>query len=130
MSNPIPMATDAECAARRQNLIRAGVLKENASQLVDREGEPYVSTKRYAAQLRQDLERQGLVSGDYINVPKLPIRRGSEEGEYKVRPIRGEAQYNRRRTIYLRMLQEILVTRRELKLNLAPRQPNDPDWVF
>ncbi|MGW8177890.1 MAG: hypothetical protein ACWGQW_03735 [bacterium] len=129
-TNPTQMATDAECAARRRQLIKAGVLKENTSKLIDREGEPYVSTKEYAAQLRKDLERQGLVSSEYFDVPSLPTRKGSEEGEYKVRPIRTEAQYQRRRLLYLRMLQEILVARRELKLNLAPRQPNDPDWVF
>lgn len=130
MNNPIPMATDNECSARRQKLIDAGVITENNSQLIDRDGEPYVSTKGYASQLRKDLERQGLVSSEYLDIPSLPTKKGSEEGEYKVRPIRTQAQYARRRLLYLRMLQEILVSRRELKLNLAPRQPSDPDWVF
>ena len=130
MSNYIPMATDRECAQRRQQLIDAGILTENTSDLVDREGEPYVCTHEYSQRLRANLERQGLVSSEYYDVPSLTLRKGSEEGEYKVCPIRSQAQYERRRLLYFRMLQEILVSRRELKLSLKPKQDSDPDWIF
>lgn len=130
MSNYIPMATDEECAARRQKLIDAGILKENTSKIIERSGEPYLTTKTYASRLRKDLERQGLVSSDYYDVPSLSKRKGSEEGDYKVRPIRSQAQYERRRLLYFRMLQEILISRRELNLSLKPKQEGDPDWIF
>lgn len=131
MSKNIPLANDEECAARRQKLIEAGIITENNSNLVDRSGESYVSTKSYAADLRKSLEKQGLVSSDYFEIPPLSRRAGgAEEGEYKARPIRNDGQYARRRLLYFRMLQEILVSRRELNLSLRPKLESDPDWVF
>jgi hypothetical protein len=131
IKNDLCLATDQECAVRRQQLIKAGIIAENTGELIERNGEHFLPTNEYSSQLRKKLEEKGLVSSEYVDVPRMAYYTGhSEEGEYKPKPIRSRAQYERRRSLYFRMLQEILVARRELKLNLAPRQEGDPDWIF
>lgn len=125
------VATDEECVARRQKLLKAGVITNNNEELIDRGGEQFLSTMNYSSELRKSLEKSGLVSSEYVSVPRMAHYTGhSEEGEYKSKPIRSRVQYERKLSLYFRMLQEILVARRELKLNLAPRQSDDPDWIF
>lgn len=132
----LPLASDAECRARRHALLRAGIVGEGNSDLITRDdGSVAVSTKKFAASLRQQLIRDGLLDPNYIEIPPAPAGYyttpiNSDEGEYKVRPIENDAQYQRRRTLYLRSLQEILISRRELNLSLGPKKSSDPDWIF
>jgi lipopolysaccharide export LptBFGC system permease protein LptF len=130
-SETLQIATDEECAARRNRLIKAGIITENSNKLMERSGEQFLSTTEYSSKLRKNLESRELISSDYVEVPRMAYYTGhNEEGEYKAKPIRSQAQYKRKLSLYFRMLQEILIARINLKLNLAPRQNSDPDWIF
>ena len=129
----LELATDAQCAARRRALIKAGIITERNCNLIKKgDGSVAVSTKDYSSQLRKGLVERGILDSKYIEIPpakyEKPLR--TEEGEYKVRPIKTKEQYDRRKIIYLRMLQEILISRRELGLVLGPKSDKDPDWIF
>lgn len=126
------MASDGECAARRSQLIKSGIIKENTKRFTKKgDGSYAVPTTTYSKSLRKNLEKKGVISSNRFNIPPLSGRISSlDEGEYKVTSIQGDAQYERRKLLYFHMLQDILITRRELNLNLAPKQVGDPDWIF
>jgi len=104
MSKDLTFATDAECAGRREYLISIGIIRPGSKQeSVQQSGTFYPAP-------REDRR---------VNINQIP-----EEGTYKCRPIRSDAQYKRRLQNYLHMLQSVLRTRRELKLEFEPMRGN------
>lgn len=130
-SKQLPLATDDECYMRRKILIHYGIIKEGDDKLVDKGDNVAVSTKTYASTLRESLIASGLIDPDYIKLlPRDRSIKVREEGQFKPdKPISSD-RYERVRRAYLRSLQEILVARRELNLNLGPKKDSDPDWIF
>jgi hypothetical protein len=107
----------------RDNLINKGTIKT---------AQPEIPTKKLRRQERMQLIKLGIIDPTLCQLPevKLPRPSGEEEGEYKVRPIINDIEYFQRRQAYFRMLQEVLYARKELKLVLGSKGPNDPEWIF
>lgn len=131
--NTIEFATDNECQERRNFLITCGYIKPaNRSELSSKGEINVVSTKRFAHKKRSELISLGIIDQSLCKlIPEIgdfPSNR--EEGEYKVKPIITEEQYQRRKMAYFRMIQEILFSRRDLNLILGKREDTDPDWYF
>ena len=53
-----------------------------------------------------------------------------ESGEYHVKKMRFESEYLRKKSLYFRMIQEIIWSRQKCNLILGPKENNDPDWFF
>jgi len=129
----LPFANNLECKELRKKFINNGIIKlNNNSDFVKKNnGALAVSTEKYTNNLRSKLIKKGLIDPNYIElVPEKTIGPFSEEGQYEVKPIQNKHQYEKRLKNYFRMLQEILVSRRELNLNLAPKSESDPNWIF
>ena len=134
-------ASDEECLNIRNSLIEKGIIVPGKSNLIKKNGVlPTVSTKKYSKNLREDLINREFIfpvelqEDGSISYCKLIPYRGKyfpkEEGEYKSKPIKNNRDYIRRKQIYFRMIQEILYSRRELKLVLGKKEDSDPDWYF
>ena len=128
-----PFATDKECQNRRAYLVKAEIIKP-CEKLAQRKVAP---TKENSRKLKEELIKQGLLEpmckGDLPNFIPLPSKRISiicEEGEYKEKPIVSDRDLQRRRQVYFRMMQEILYSRKKLKLILGKKNDNDPNWYF
>lgn len=132
-NDQLPFATDAECKLHRVSLIANGsILPGSKSEVITRkDGTQVLSTKHASRTMRERLIEQGLINPN----PEYPGRQtdldyhGKEEGKYEVTPITTDAEYQRKRALYLWMVHDILKARRELKLVFGQRA-DDPDWFF
>ena len=108
------VASDTECFNMRSKLIASGIITLGDEINMN----------------RQRLIDDGILSEELYEL--IPGKRGVgyEEGEYIARPIKTEEEYNRRKAAYFRMIQEILYSRRDLKLILGRKEPTDPEWYF
>lgn len=107
------IATDKECVARRNALIYNRIIKPG----------------KYIGE-RNRLIEKGLINPNLCEVEQNKYIVNSEEGEYKSRPIGSNEEYEKRKLIYFRILQEVLQSRRDLKLILAIKEKTDPEWYF
>jgi hypothetical protein len=129
----LPYATDEECLEMRNRL----VAKDH---IVPGDMEYGRGGKVRTTALRKQLVAHGFlnpverlpggVPSFCETIPNSEPYRGSEEGEYSCRQIGSSDEYLRRRQAYFRMLQEILHSRRELRLVLGQKKSTDPDWYF
>lgn len=99
----LPVATDEECVARRNVLVHIGIIKPNKDFDADN-------------WKRQRLVGRGVIQPNLISTRPMNFPSSKGEGKYKVRPIKTEAGYERRKQAYFIALQEILRGRRELNL--------------
>lgn len=113
MDNELPIATDKECEDRRKLLISAGIIKTGNNK-----------------SLREELISKGIIDPNpsYISV-KNNYNNSSDEGEYIVKPIKTDEEYDRRKSLYLWMVHDILKARKELKL-IFKKPEEEPDWYF
>jgi hypothetical protein len=117
----LPIATDEECIARRNALIYVGIIKPaKSSELFVKKGNPItISTKEASSRKRQELIKKGIIvpnpTLDSCSCVSRPSR-AKEEGMYKARPIKSNMEYKKRKEIYFYIMQEMLISRRELKL--------------
>jgi hypothetical protein len=120
-------ATEQEAAERRQFLIDNGTIT--------------LTPNQNNQQWRNELVKSGTIkpierlpNGRITYVPLAPSRRikstNREEGEYTVKPILSDADYERRKKAYFRSLQELLFSRRDLNLIVGKKNDNDPEWYF
>ena len=131
--NEKPLATDEECTIRRNELIAAGVIQPaSKSDLIERkDGSIILSTRKNNYGKRKDLISKGVIDANLCElIPETGKHQVKEEGEYVSKPITSELEYFRRKQVYFRMMQEILKSRKELKLILGKKNDNDPDWYF
>lgn len=133
-SADLPLATDQECIERRKLLIRSGVIAPaNKDSIVFRKNSsPVVNTLESSRTMRKKLIGAGIISTELCYVEPGERRCGgsNDQGEYSPRQITSDEEYERRKQIYFRMMQEILRSRRDLKLILGPKKDDDPDWYF
>ena len=113
MKKELDIATDEECVERRNELIRAGIIKPNSKN-----------------SLRKNLINKGIIEPN----PSYPLFKSNktecpDEGEYSVKPIENEEEYNRKKDMYLWMVHDILRTRKKLKLIFKVNN-NESDWYF
>jgi len=114
------LATEQECIERRNEFINAGIIK------------PGTHTPQ---ETREFLIANGTikpvtrVDGKMIYCDLPPQKKYSnlntEEGEYKVLPINTDEDYNRRKQVYFRMLQEVVTSRQELGLIINFEKENE-----
>jgi hypothetical protein len=131
--NELQFATNQECAERREYLIKTGVIKPAGKNdvIFKRNSDPIVNTIKTSRKMRQKLIDNGIISTDLCKVePARDCGVVNEQGDYKVRPIKSEDEYERRKNMYFRIMQEILHSRRDLKLILISKRDSDPDWYF
>ena len=128
-----PIATDEECQVRRNILISSGVVvpAHKSDLITKKDGSVILSTRKSGLARRKELIEKGLIDENLCqllpnNVPYQP----KEEGEYRCKSIRSEEEYDRRKRAYFRAMQEILHSRKELKLILGKKDDNDPEWYF
>jgi len=127
----LPFASDEECSIRRVSLILGKVIKTSKNIIYKKDKDPVVSTVEFSTKLRKDLIKKGLIDPNPCKLyPPNKSFRPSDEGEYRARPIKTEADYFRKRQTYFRMMQDIFHSRRQLKLALGKKKDNDPDWFF
>jgi hypothetical protein len=120
----LPIATDGECKERRNCFIENGIIKPAQTKLS-------LDIKKQRKIERKQLKDAGIIESGFCKVPRNKVRPiPQEEGEYVVKPITNDIEYNKRKQQYFRALQEILHSRRDLKLILATKTSNDPEWVF
>jgi len=126
----LPFATDEQCQDRRDALIGAGIIKVNEDKdfsPVAHRRKPYIEAG-IIRPLKKD--KDGKVS--YCSLPKKENRRilDNEEGTYVPRPIRSDREYNAKKQVYFRMLQEIIWSRQNCNLILGKISEDDPPWYF
>ena len=122
--------TDEESSLIREQLIDAGILtpaKEH--ELSVKKNDMVFSTSGKTKLLRQKLIDDGFISEDRIELMPKVKSKATEEGVYFPKPIKTEEDYERKRAVYLYMVQDILIARRELKLELGPVKSNE-GWMF
>jgi hypothetical protein len=131
--NDKPLATDEECRTRRAVLIAIGAIKPAPkSELIEKgDGTIILSTRRDNRARRKQLIEQGIIDPTLCELitntePYIP----KEEGEFVVRPIKSEKEYNMRKMAYFRIMQEMLYSRKDLKLRLDKKADDDPKWYF
>jgi hypothetical protein len=117
----LPVATDEECVARRSALIYVGMVRPaKSSELFVRKGSPVaLSTKEASNRKRQELIKRGIIVPSPTPLSHSRVSRPSrvkEEGAYRAKPIKNDAEYERRKEIYFHIMQEMLISRRELNL--------------
>lgn len=122
----LPIAAATECDEMRHNLISKGTI------VPAKPGAAAMQTRKLRRQERERLIELGIIDLEpcCLPPPVLPRPRAGEEGEYRPVPIANDDEYCRRRQTYFRMVQEILQSRRELRLVLGPKGNNDPEWIF
>jgi hypothetical protein len=69
-------------------------------------------------------------STNYIDLPNNKLPKGKEAGEYKCKKIKNDREYEKRKLVYFRMIQELFASREKCNLILGNKQPSDPDWFF
>ena len=133
-SDQLPVASDAECKVRRALLVSGGVIKPagKSETIIKKDGTQVLSTRKSSRAWRQKLIDQGIIDPNPSYTPATS-REGftpDDEGEYSTQPINSDEEYERRKSVYLWMVSDILRTRRELRLILGKKSENDPDWYF
>jgi len=131
--NDEPFATDEECKARRSVLIAMGVIKPaTKSDLIEKkDGTIILSTRKESRAGRKQLIDQGIIDPTFCElIPDKSFHKGKEEGEFKSRPIKSKEEYDKRKQAYFRIMQEILKSRKDLRLVLGKKNDNDPEWYF
>lgn len=133
----LPFATDEECLEMRNRLVAKGHIVPGNMEQEQEQGHggmvrTAVSRKQLVeCNLLKPIERSMRGELSFCEtIPNPEPYRGSEEGEYSCRQIRSYNEYLRRRQAYFRMLQEVLHSRRELRLVLGQKRSTDPDWYF
>lgn len=106
----MPFATDEECAELRARFVRAGKIV------------PEKPNAKAAAPGRQERDFIPMPPAGRRNVANIP-----EEGSYRPRKIQTESEYERRKRNYFIMLQSILRTREELRLEFDTDAADDGD---
>ena len=104
MSNQPSYATDEECQELRNQLIKSGRIRPAAGDAV-------------SAPAPTDVLLPKVQRPKRTNASEIP-----EEGSYDVRPIRTQAEYDRRRLTYLYMLQSVLRTREQMSESRKGKQ--------
>lgn len=100
----LPFATDEECSELRQRLIRAGK----------------IAPTRHGAE--EVAEVTSYAKEDFVPIPSTRRRNIAdipEEGTYRPRRIQSEEEYERRKRNYFIMLQSVLRSREELRLEFG-----------
>ena len=126
----LQFATDEQCQDRRDALIGAGIIKVSE----DRKFDPVVHRRKpyIDAGIIRPLEEgeDGCVT--YCSLPEKENRRlfDNEEGTYVPKPIRSDREYQRKKQVYFRMLQEIIWSRQNCNLILGKISDDDPAWYF
>ena len=126
----LPFATDEQCQDRRDALIGAGIIKVNENGKFDP-----------VAHRRQSYIKEGIIrplekdeNGNvtYCALPKRENRNlfDNEEGTYVPKPIKNDREYEIKKQVYFRMLQEIIWSRQNCNLILGKISEDDPSWYF
>lgn len=126
-------ATDQECNERRNILIANGIIiPTNKSDIIKINGEEIVSTRKSVLNKRKQLIKQGVINPRLCNIihEKNIVVENNDDGEYNPKKISNDDEYLRRRSVYFRMLQEIIFARIDLRLILGKKNSNDPEWIF
>lgn len=126
-------ASEQECIGRRNLLIAAGIITPaNKNEIIRRGGEEVASTKKDILSKRKQLIKQGIINPRLCKIihEKDIVVENNEEGEYNPKRISSDEEYLRRRSVYFRMLQEIIFARIDLRLVLGKKNSNDPEWIF
>lgn len=128
----LPEATDEESNNRRNFLIGSGIISKNNIRKEKIEMAP--------EEIRKNLISSGVIKPvekvngkvTYCSLPpKTNVKStNNEEGEYRVKPIVSDDDYNRRKMVYFRSLQELLFARQHLNLIVGKKEDKDPDWFF
>jgi hypothetical protein len=122
--------TDEESNIIREQLIEAGILTPATDdELIKRKNEVVFSTTQKSKALRQKLIDDGFISEDRVKLMPRAKGKTAEEGIYQPKSIKTEEDYERKRAMYLYMVQDILIARRELNLDLGPVKSNE-GWMF
>jgi hypothetical protein len=127
----LPEATEVESNKRRSFLIEHGIISTNTKEKQSMSPE----------EIRKNLIKSGIIKPveklengkvTYCDLPqKIKIKSiNNEEGEYRVKPIVSDEDYNRRKMVYFRSLQELLFARQHLNLIVGKKEDKDPDWFF
>lgn len=129
-----PIATDAECEFRRSQLIAAGVIKPcDGKTLINKKNSIAVSTKKSSRIQRNTLIAKGFITPmEFRSDPPEPVIKvvePKEEGEYHIKPIT-DVNYQRRKEMYLWVIQDILLARKKLNIMPVKKSDSDPDWYF
>lgn len=126
-------ATEQECIDRRNLLIANGIITPaNKSEIIKKNREEVISTRKEVLNKRKQLIKQGIINPRLCGIihEKNIVVKNNDEGEYNPKKISNNGEYLRRRSIYFRMLQEIIFARIDLKLILGKKNSNDPEWIF
>lgn len=104
-------ATDKECSERRRELIDAGIIRP---------------TEFNAQEERKKLIGRGVISPmvinnkpNFIELPRPKKHFGREYGEYSPKKIKTDEEYNRRKIVYFRIVQEIIYSREKCGLEFS-----------
>lgn len=128
-----PLATDKECEAYRETLIATGIIKPAPrSELIEKkDGTIILSTRRDSRARRERLIEGGVLDPTLCQLVTNPNPHTPKgEGEYSPKPIESEEEYDRRKRAYFRVMQEILRSRKDLRLVLGKKNDKDPEWYF
>lgn len=106
----LPFATDEECAELRARFMRAGKIVPE---------KPNAKAATVACQERDFAPMPPVGRRNVANIP--------EEGSYRPRKIQTEAEYERRKRNYFIMLQSVLRTREELRLEFDTEIAEEED---
>ena len=118
------VASEEECKRMREYFIEKGQVKVNKKEEHDVIEKDVVIT-------RDQLIGMGIVSGELCKLaPDDRKLFRKDSGEYVPTPITNEKDYERKRRIYFRMMQEILISREELELNMGDKPEGAPKWHF
>ena len=129
--NELPIATDDECKQLREHLLNKNVIKAaGKNDVVMVKNNIVINTKKTSLLKRKELISKGIISDALYDIPKSKGYVCEEKGEYVVKPINNDVEYKARKSVYFRMMQEILQSRQDLKLILGPKNSKDPDCFF
>lgn len=137
-NSELPVATEEECTARRNALIYVGMVRpaENLKLFIKNGDAVALSTKEASARKRKELIGRGVIIPEPVMTirPKMRTRQVKEEGLYRVKPIRNDGDYERRKDAYFHMMQEMLISRRELDLVFNQWEESKmgswPSWYY
>ena len=122
-------ATDQEYNNRRNEFIDAGIIRPGTHTPMEKLENMTPQETREFLIANGTIKPVTCVDGrmQYCDLPpkKKYSNLNTEEGEYKVLPINTEEDYNRRKQVYFRMLQEVVVSRQELGLIINFEKENE-----
>jgi hypothetical protein len=122
-------ATEQECIERRNEFINAGIIKSGTHTPTEKLENMTPQETREFLIANGTIKPVTCVDGKMIYCDLPPQKKYSnlntEEGEYKVLPINTDEDYNRRKQVYFRMLQEVVTSRQELGLIINFEKENE-----